>query len=1367
MRTLGRVVRDLAFVLLGGMVWVGGLSGTAAAQLIDYDIVYVRQPRYGDTVNTTWPEVSHPGRIDPGADLMLLHPDGSEEVLVDSGGVSSATDPFVSFDGGWVYYSLFYDPADINTQRSLSRRGADIFRINLATRVVEQLTFGEFTPNTGAGNFDESNPLNPGSGYDYLGYGILNLGPSPVAGGKIAFSSNRNGFMPPRGHSRPTMQLFVMDEDGGNVTAIAPMNIASALHPTPLQDGRLMFSTMETQGNRDFRLWGIWSIYPDGRSWAPVVSAFRSPQAFHFMTQLGNSDIVVVDYYNLNNNGFGALYRLPVQPPAGEPPFHSGFPSENPAIDQTVGGGFSYPFRMPFTPRGMYSITPFTHGNDNAAPEGANGVRVGKFTHPSAAPYNDLLVVWTPGPANDLNRPTTDPRYDAGLYMIANGDIVNGPDELILIKNDPNYNEAWPRAVVPYSAVHTMTQPVEMPWLPNDGTVHSELPAGTPYGLVGTSSFYKRESFPGSVRSWANTFDGLDAFNTTENGQSSNWGSQGSDAGIYDDSEIWAVRIVGMEPNTHRSYGPNNGPSGGNLYFNHANERLRILGEIPLRKFNGDGSPVLDPEGNPDTSFLAKIPADTPFTFQTIDRDGLVLNIAQTWHQVRPGEMRADCGGCHAHSQQPLAFEDTAAAQPDYQVADLVFDTPLLSKDVNGDPDVRVEEGGLMTVEFLRDIRPILVRSCVPCHTQSDPDPPGNLVLDDYDNYGNFPGDYARLAADSGAQWGHAPLVTVGSNPVWRQTNASRYVRRFQSRRSLLMWKILGRRTDGWTNQDHPSESIPGDPSSFPAGASINESDLDFTGSVMPPPGSGVPPLSDDEKMTVARWIDLGAPINWGGGGSTPWGWFLDEIRPTLTMSTPRPGENTQPVGEIRIGVADAHTGLDINTLSVSADFQVAGRAAGSELADLAVGAGDGIYAIALDAPITSLAGTHVRAEIADFQGNITRVDRSFSVNTTGAPSPTPTSLPSGTNTPTSTSTPQPIASDTPTSPPSPSPIATNTPTPTLTTTATETETATADPATPTPANSGISGSIVYNGSTQPLSGVAVHVVGSPPTIAVTDSSGHYDVAAAPGTTWTVRPSFDAPSDSAITAFDAAWALQSAVGNRQLTAIQEFACDVTGNGSVSSFDAARILQLAVGKRSTFTASEMCETRWSFFPTEDAGTPPSIENDECSHGEVGIADLPGGGTDVSFEAAVFGDCTSSWSAPLAAQSGLAAQPTVLLGNPVRSRGRYLRIPVRVSDVAEFSSLDMRIAYDPQRLKLRRVRRARAAKRALVDGGEVAPGSARAVFAISRPVQPAAEPIMLLIFERLSRRDRTMPTVLNAAVDDQPATIEHPAGVVRAR
>ncbi len=956
------------------LIAVALLANPVVAYGADYDVVYVRQPRFGDNTSTTWPEIYHPARLDAGADLMLLHPDGTEEILVDCD-VCSVTDPFVSFDAQWVYYALFHDlsPGRLNGQRgNLPLDGADLFRIHVASRQVEQLTFGEFTPNTGAGTWDESNPLDPAAQFNRLGYGILNLGPCPLPGGKVAFTSNRNAFVPVKGFTNPTLQLFVMDIDGGNVSAIAPMTLNSALHPTVLQDGRLMFSSYESQGLRDRRLWGIWSIHPDGRNWAPVISAFRQPNAFHFMTQLGNEDLVVVDYYNLNNNGFGALYRLPVRPPAGTPPFGSPFPAQNPPIDQTVGQGFLFPFRMSFTPYGMHSLSPFTHGNDEAAPVGADGTtRVGKFTHPSAAPNNDLLVVWTPGPANDLNRPTPLPYYDGGLYRLPSSTPIWSPDDLVELKNDPAYNEAWPRALVPYSAVHGVAEPATLPWLPNDGSQHAALPPGTPFGLIGTSSFYKRESFPGVGSS---DFDGLDPFNTSQNGASSNWGAQGADAGKYDNSDIWAVRIVGLEPSTHRSYGPNNGQH----FENFANERHRILGEIPLRKVDDDGQTILDPEGNPDTSFLAKVPADTPFTFQTLDRNGMVLNMAQTWHQVRPGEVRANCGGCHAHSQQPLDFDLTAAAQPDHPIYDLAKQTPLVTHDDAGEPALQILDQALVDVEFLRDIRPILQRSCISsCHTQANPQPDGNLMLDDLAFYGGLPGDYKRLADDRDADWGYPPIITFG--PVWRQTNASRYVRMFQSRRSLLAWKVFGERLDGWSNADHPTESVPGDPSTLPAGTDPNDADLDYTGTIMPPPSSGVPSLSADEKILIARWIDLGCPIDTGQGADAAYGWFLDDLRPTVTVASPRPGINAQPIDTIRFGLADANSGLDLGTLSVTADFPASGRPAGAELADLAVVEADGVWTLALGSALPSLVGANLQISVADVQGNITREARRFS----------------------------------------------------------------------------------------------------------------------------------------------------------------------------------------------------------------------------------------------------------------------------------------------------------------------------------------------------------------------------------------------------
>ena len=56
------------------------------------------------------------------------------------------------------------------------------------------------------------------------------MGPCPLPGGKIVFISNRNAFRPPK-HPSPCLQLFVMDDDGGNVEQIGHLNIGMALHP--------------------------------------------------------------------------------------------------------------------------------------------------------------------------------------------------------------------------------------------------------------------------------------------------------------------------------------------------------------------------------------------------------------------------------------------------------------------------------------------------------------------------------------------------------------------------------------------------------------------------------------------------------------------------------------------------------------------------------------------------------------------------------------------------------------------------------------------------------------------------------------------------------------------------------------------------------------------------------------------------------------------------------------------------------------------------------------------------------------------------------------------------------------------------------
>src|ERR1041385_7065275 len=112
----------------------------------DYDIIYVRAQRAGDKVHKRfYTDFSQPVTMEPGADLMLLRPDGREELLV-AGGDGSITDPVLSYDGQWIYCLHLHN---LHNQWSPPREGADIYRFNVKTKKVVRLTNQKFTPNTG------------------------------------------------------------------------------------------------------------------------------------------------------------------------------------------------------------------------------------------------------------------------------------------------------------------------------------------------------------------------------------------------------------------------------------------------------------------------------------------------------------------------------------------------------------------------------------------------------------------------------------------------------------------------------------------------------------------------------------------------------------------------------------------------------------------------------------------------------------------------------------------------------------------------------------------------------------------------------------------------------------------------------------------------------------------------------------------------------------------------------------------------------------------------------------------------------------------------------------------------------------------
>src|SRR5207244_4965862 len=142
---------------------------------------------------------------------------------------------------------------------------------------------------------------------------------------------------------------------------------------------------------------------------------------------------------------------------------------------------------------------------------------------------------------------------------------------------------------------------------------------------------------------------------------------------------------------------------------------------------------------------------------------------------------------------------------------------------------------------------------------------------------------------------------------------------------------IYGERVDGWSNDDFPTERIPGDASTLEqrgkpipnTPANRNLADLDYVPPMCPPPDAKVPPLSDEDRRTIVRWIDLGCPIDLdfdpAHSDARGYGWMCDDNRPTLALTYPRAGA-IDSLTRILIGMHDAYTGLDLDSFTVTAD---------------------------------------------------------------------------------------------------------------------------------------------------------------------------------------------------------------------------------------------------------------------------------------------------------------------------------------------------------------------------------------------------------------------------------------------------------------
>lgn len=980
---------------------------------LPYDLVYVRAPYYGPDYdptrpndgNSVWPDTVRPLIPDPGATLMRLRSNGQRELLfplpqhralLDTPAakplsVGSVSDPNVSFDGRRVVFAWYHDlsPEVRNTQRGgLSRAGADLYELDVVSGALRRLTRQEFTPNTGNGaDFSVAN--------NHPRIGVFNTGPTYAPRGRIVFTSTRNALLPPKqaDSGQRVLQLFAMDEDGANVEQIGHFNLGMALHPQVMRDGRILFSSWEMQGLRDVRAFALWLIEADGRSWNSLSGYADHPFVHHFATQMPDGDIVVTRYYNLNNNGFGSLLRYPLDPPGVD------FLSDDPDHDSGIA---PHERRDPLQPGQLRrDITPFTTHLDYPAPcpgferdptgsafapyPCTPAQRRGKFTHPQATPpvpgrggaSAELLAVYAPGGANHRSLGPGNPGlpwYHGEIVLLPDGETVpippacaNGPNAsctaalpagVIRVLAEDGYNLQWPRPLVSYAQLYGIAEPAASPPLSDAQITAEGLLPGEPFGLIGTSSLIWRDTRPARSR----VFPDRDPFNPFSWDFSYSWVVQGTDAGLYADDEIYALRLLLQEPLADLSY-PDNSPQ----HQTHGRERLRILGEVPVRgPLSGKpGTPLTTlPDGRvvADTSFLVRVPADASVMFQTIDRRGMALNTAQTWHQVRPGEARYDCGGCHSHSKESVEFATTAAARPDYLRRDLALTTPLLARDAGGNDALDTRAVRQVSLEYFRDVVPILDARCASCHGA---------------NAAAGPGPGLRLASNAATVDGwpaayHA-LALNGTDPVngsiytrllgGQAVQPTRYLRALQSRQSLLLWAVWNQRLDGRSN-------------------ATRTDDLDFAGH------PAIAGMTDAERFTLARWVDTGAGIELRGRADptdTPsqqnlWGYDDDDLRPAVVL---RPSvdaaETIGYVDALDVAAFDIESGLRTaaGQWTLSADRAIGSTAAGTNLASAASLLADGTRRrIVLPARVS--APTTFTLRVRDVAGNLGEIRRHY-----------------------------------------------------------------------------------------------------------------------------------------------------------------------------------------------------------------------------------------------------------------------------------------------------------------------------------------------------------------------------------------------------
>ena len=312
-----------------------------------------------------------------------------------------------------------------------------------------------------------------------------------------------------------------------------------------------------------------------------------------------------------------------------------------------------------------------------------------------------------------------------------------------------------------------------------------------------------------------------------------------------------------------------------------------------------------------------------------------------------------------------------------------------------------------------------------------------------------------------------------------------------------------------------------------------------------------------------------------------------------------------------------------------------------------------------------------------------------------------------------------------------------------------------------------VSGQVAYYGNGLPVSGVDVHLDGAASQVASTDSSGGFAFSGLGETDWTLTPQYQGGIGAAISALDAVYALEAAVGSRPLGFAQGLACDTSGNGTVSAYDAVLILQYVVGLIQSFPVTQQCGSDWAFVPVPASATnqqliQPGIVQGNCQQGAIALQPLVGDAGSQDFSAVLFGDCTGSWQpnpsgAAATLTSSLPTTAMARVGAVERGRSGRVRFPLLVESVQPFQALDFRVSYDATSLRLAAARPVNTARNALIAYNPNTPGVIAIALASAQPISSDGGTVIVLDFEPGTSRRLAPPHILTAAVDARSAGV----------